>query len=233
MSLGGNLMGMMMLLVLAACNGGNPKEAGKSDLPVAKTAKVAGARTGEDSLKTEINMEKPKGHTSMVSCDEAIQMIQNRDFREWKGLPSGCKWPSAHEERSADPQEWWVRKLKSEPDSAWTENADLVGYYQPRFTYQRGGLLLFDGRNPELACSGSELVKALGTPAAKLDWDSGTLPLAGMEWVWPERGIALYLDGDEDHVSHVTLFAPTTLEEYKKGYLRIQEKKELRPYKGK
>ena len=156
-------------------------------------------------------------------------MIQNRDFREWRGLPQGCNWPSVHDERSADPREWWVRRLQTEPDSAWTESADLAGYYQPRFTYHRGDLLLFDGRNPELACSGPELVKALGKPAAKLDWDSGTLHLVGMEWVWPERGIALYLGGDEEHVSQIGLFRPMTLEEYQKGYVRVDEKKGYPP----
>lgn len=229
MSVAANLLGMMLVLVVTACNGGHPRGADKPDLLVAETTEVAAARTGGDSSKTEINMGKPEGHTSMVRCEDAIQMIQNRDFRNWRGLPSGCNWPSAHDERSADPREWWVRKLRGHLDSAWTENVDLAGYYQPRFTYHRGDLMLFDGRNPELSCTSAELLEALGEPAAKLDWDAGTLPLPGMEWVWPERGIALYLGGDADHVSHVALFAATTSEEYKKGHLRIDEKKGFPP----
>lgn len=168
-----------------------------------------------------------------MTCDAALLAIHFRDFREWRGLPMGCVWPGADEQRPADPREWWARPLRSKQEGTWTHSPELQGYSKSAFTYLRRDMILFDGQNPEMPCTGSELVKALGEPAAKLDWDAGTLPLPGMEWVWPERGIALYLGGDTDHVAHVALFASTTLEDYQRGHLRLQEKKALRPMKGK
>lgn len=178
-------------------------------------------------------MENPQGREQQPTCEAAKQMILTRDFRLWRGMPEGCAWPGADEQRPEDPREWWARPLRSKQEGTWTHSSELQGYSKSAFTYLRRDMILFDGQNPEMPCTGSELVKALGEPAAKLDWDAGTLPLPGMEWVWPERGIALYLGGDPDHVAHVALFASTTLEDYQQGHLRLQEKKALRPMKGK
>jgi hypothetical protein len=88
-----------------------------------------------------------------------------------------------------------------------------------------GTLVLFDGMNPELAGPFATLRDDLGTPAGRLDWERGTLKIRGGEWVYPERGITLFVDPDAANTAlHVAVYHVTTLDVYRRT---------LRPHLGK
>ena len=75
--------------------------------------------------------------------------------------------------------------------------------------FRDGALILVDGMTPELDGGAGPLLADLGTPATRLDWDFGTLPISQGEWPYPERGITLFLNTTSDKVLHLALYAPT------------------------
>jgi hypothetical protein len=60
------------------------------------------------------------------------------------------------------------------------------------------------------------LARKLGEPAAKLDAFSGHVLVAKSEWVYPDRGLTLFVEPDNHVPLHVAAYRPTTLEDYRK-----------------
>jgi hypothetical protein len=90
----------------------------------------------------------------------------------------------------------------------------LDGYSRPSLSFVEGTPVLFEAMGPELAAGDVALITALGEPAARLDWDFGTLPCPGSEFVYPDRGITLFLRSDHERVLHVALYPATDLNDY-------------------
>lgn len=68
------------------------------------------------------------------------------------------------------------------------------------------------GRPEELKA----LVGKLGAPAAKLDSYFNNALLEKSEWVYPDRGLVLFVEPETHALLRVAVFAPRTLDEYRK-----------------
>ena len=177
-----------------------------------------------------------------LDCAEARRALLQRDFHHWRGLDVEC--PTA-ELLGLEPApfEGLPRLLVGESRrSLRVQLLPWAGYARPRACFEQPGRLLFvDADRPELeepAAQGSAaadpiraataLREAFGPPAAQLDWHAGLLPVAGGEWVYPERGITLFWNTTRDILLHVQLYAPTDLATYRRT-LRLDLQLHRRP----
>jgi hypothetical protein len=175
--------------------------------------------------------ESEKNDTPMNPCNKAIQQIQNLDFHSWTGLPADCDWTELTGPLPSDWSEIAQRSLGSEFREAKMIMLPIQGYYRPSMSFVDGKAVLFEAMAPEFPEGGdAALIAEMGSPAARLDWDFGTLPCPASEFVYPKRGITLFLGDDLKKVLHVALYAATSLEEYNR-VLRPRLGKTLRPMK--
>jgi hypothetical protein len=164
-----------------------------------------------------------------TACDKAQKMIIARDFRAWHGLPNGCDWTAWTGPVPTDWQEVMRRPLGSSFRLGYQLFFELPGYDDLSLAYADGRPILFEARYPQIVAYDT-LLQTLGQPAAKLDWDFGTLPLPKGEWVYPQRGITLFMGQSHQTAYHIVLYPATTLKDYQEN-LRPKFKKTLRPMK--
>ncbi len=184
-----------------------------------------------DTSKTPIayTMSPPEKAESMemTDCEKAKQMITAGDFREWKGFPEGCDWTAWTGSLPVDWQEVMRRPLGTSFRNGYQLFFELKRYEHPSLSFAESKPILFESRGPELLAFDSLLI-ALGKPKARLDWDYGTLPLPQCEYIYPERGITLFMNLEGDRALHIALYAATTQKDYVAN-LRPGFKKILKP----
>lgn len=209
------LLGIIWITALMRCDS-VPTVAGptRPDSAIAKTTSLPA--TSENTIP----MEK-------TDCDKAKQMILDGDFREWKGLPADCDWTAWTGPLPTDWEEVMRRPLGTSFRKGYQLFFELEHYEHPSLSFADGKPILFESRGPELVAFDS-LLLALRKPKAKLDWDYGTLPLPKCEYVYPERGITLFMNLEGGSALHIALYAATTLADYQAN-LRPGFKKTLRP----
>ena len=111
----------------------------------------------------------------------------------------------------------------------------MPGFAEPiRVWSDQGVLLLLDGEYPEPPGDWTALRAALGPPEAKLDYRWGVVKVAGGEWVYPARGLTIFLTPTLDNVVRVATFAPTPLAAYRQSLRPVSqlEERPLRPGGG-
>ena len=78
--------------------------------------------------------------------------------------------------------------------------------------------------NAAVSCCGrmsgwtAHVLEQLGPPALRLDNALGTVALPGSEWVYPDRGLTVFADEEDERVWRVALFAPSRPDEYEARY---------------
>jgi hypothetical protein len=159
-------------------------------------------------------MNAMNASSTMYNCENARQTISSLDLRAWQGLPTRCDWQVWTGPLPSDWREVYARPLGSSARPAHQLDVAVPGYQHPHLYFVAGEAVLFEALVGPALEAFPELLKELGTPAAQLDWDFGTLPLPRAEYVYPARGITLFLNTDQDRALHIGLYAPTTLEAY-------------------
>jgi hypothetical protein len=160
------------------------------------------------------------GTAISITCQDARSAIEARRFVGWNGLPPDC---TPLELFGIPPDaELGFRRLGSA--EARQRLLELPGYYRPLASIRDGVVVMLDGTNPELEGGWPALQGDLGEPAAKEDFAHGTYEIPRGEWIYPDRGITVFVRSDATVVVHVAVYAPTTLERYLA---------ELRPHLGK
>jgi hypothetical protein len=163
------------------------------------------------------NQTTPHKGIDAVNCDDALRMIRARDFRAWKGLPEDCT-PDrlAKGLPRSNPNEGG-RQLGSDAIEVDWWPAEVAGYREPlEVQIAQSIVVRIDGIAPELAGGLGEHLDALGEPPGKLPYWDATKKIADGEWVWPARGIAIYVGSDPRFVRRVALFRPTDLATYQR-----------------
>ena len=163
------------------------------------------------------------------TCEAARKAIEARRFIGWRGLPAGCT-PDALFGVSLDGQ-WGELPLGENFEQARSRLLDVGGYYRPMTYVRDGNVVMFDGMNPTLDDGWTRLSDSLGQPEATLDWVHGTVGMSGGERVYASRGITVFLNPENDFVIHISVYVPTTVEEYIKR-LRLNREKRPLPMKG-
>jgi hypothetical protein len=175
-----------------------------SNLPVGeKKTEALAVSTNNDSMKAD----------SVSACDSALKMIQNIHFDEWNGLPQDCDYSAFIGQYPDNWDEIPFRDLGSNFRRASKIYFELQGYMRPSLAFVDGKAVLFEAMGPKIADL-KALLDMLGAPKAKLDWDFGTLPLHETEFVFPDRGITLFLNTDLDKALHIAVYPSTDLENY-------------------
>ena len=157
---------------------------------------------------------KPQRSEEM-DCKATLRILADRDFRRWPGLPAGC---SLTDVTSAFPllNDGVGLTILGE------QNADfrmvmVDGYDSPVRVWSNDDLvLMLDIEFPQLSTSLDALLAEIGEPEAKLDSFLSTLRLEQNEWVYPSRGLTLFINPDNDVLLRLAVYSPTTLDVYKK-----------------
>lgn len=148
-------------------------------------------------------------------CSDAWDIIRNRSFHEWTGLPSTCTYPDFDDtfERKDDAYgrdtlgsakrrtryRMHVAEPFEEPLKVWFRDDDLV---------------MIDISHPELPYPDGELLERLGDPEARLDYSFDVMEIEDGAWLYPTRGMALFLDAGKETVMRLSLFPPCDLGAY-------------------
>lgn len=171
----------------------------------------------KDPVLETIITNRKKTHPS-PSCREALRIIEQRDFVSWKGLPD-CIVSDIF--TSFDMSKTGLERLGSKKIRTKKRLVGPFGGYAYAVAFAREGrLILFQGLYLEMEETlVKTLVTALGEPESRERWWLGTAHMPNTEWIYPDRGITLFLNSAGNHLTYILLYAPTTLEYYMQ-YLR-------------
>jgi hypothetical protein len=159
------------------------------------------------------------------TCDEALRAFAARRFADWRGLPA-CTLADIRRHFELLDDEPHPGQLGRRAAS-WTAMT-VEGYDEPvQLWFDEQHVLLLLAEYPELP-DWPALAKKLGEPAAKLDSHLSTLLIPGSEWVYPGRGISLFVNPENMALLRVAVYAPATLAEYEAG-LRLRFKQRRLP----
>lgn len=148
-------------------------------------------------------------------CGQTIHQLRARDFRSWRGLDERCTPDAFAAALGREGSNEGMRPLGSEAVEVTWWPAPCPGYGEPlEVQLAEGRVVRIDGLRPSLDGGLPALLAALGEPAAKLAYHDNVVPIPDGEWVWPGRGLALYLSADHRFVRRVALFHATDLDRY-------------------
>ena len=151
------------------------------------------------------------------TCDQAIRAIEARDFRAWHGLPATCTPDVLAQALHRQGTGSGARQIGSRGRAIRFWPAKVVGYSWPwEVSVDGDAVARLDTDRTELAGGLAAHLTALGEPNAKLPYYQETVLIPDGEWVWPERGLVLYLGTDHRFVMGVGLFAVTDLATYQR-----------------
>ncbi len=148
------------------------------------------------------------------STADPLAALARRDLRGWRGLSPGTTVADVAAVFAVDrefagasplgarfePAEWMAASADAFPDGV-------------RIWFRGEHVVLFDAQL-ELDAPGDSLLAELGEPEARWDAALGPVPLAGSEWVYPDRGLTLYVDPETRRIDRLLAYEPTTLETY-------------------
>jgi hypothetical protein len=155
----------------------------------------------------------------MSAVSDAIAGLRDGDLAAWSGLPAGTA-----------PED--LEPAVDAPDDAPAMagiglRKALVRYGELRGTGveaevwvapDTAEVLLVAIGDPPFARDPAGVLAQLGEPALRLDNALGTVSLPGSEWVYPDRGLTVFADEEDERVWRLALFTPSSPEEYEERY---------------
>ena len=179
----------------------------------------------ESSMTLPRSSGAPSGRPSgaPAACAEALRVLAAHDFPNWRGLPKGCA--LADVAAVLTPVSDGRAQVVLGGEIAFFGMYRSPAFVSPLRVWTRDDVvLLIDADARELSGSLPGWLAALGEPAARLDHFTDGIRSKGGEWVYPERGLALFLDGARQALIRFAVFVPTTLDGYT-AHVRL----EMRP----
>lgn len=149
-------------------------------------------------------------------CSNAVLAITQADVSTWQGLPQPCQLSNLK-------QQFKQRRGEGIGSIGQIQAPFLMfeveGFNQPiRVWVEEDTVLIIDMKAIELSSNLSSILATLGEPEVKLDSYIGTSLIEQGEWVYPNRGIALFMHPQSQRLDHITLFPATTLIDYEAKY---------------
>jgi len=163
---------------------------------------------------------------SETAVQKALQMFAARDFRNWHGLIPEFSLPdfSTVCEGDTGPRiSGWLGESRRGAEFVSVHFAEYEMGVRVWLEPGQDRVLFMDTEYPSLKTDLPSLLQILGAPAAKLDSYLGTFRLAESEWVFPLRGLTLYLNPDTETLLRLAVFPVTDLENYRRN-LRLDLK---------
>ncbi len=147
-------------------------------------------------------------------CIEALQQFASRIFTNWQGLPDGCPIPVAETILKVS-EDYGVSRLGQQHKPAYFRTTQLEGYVNfARVWYRNEKIVLIDGDYPAIPVELAALLKSYGEPAAKYDYYQDVIEIKAGEWVYPQRGITLFMNADSRMLAKVAVYPSTSLADY-------------------
>jgi len=152
-----------------------------------------------------------------MSCASALQNFAAHEFMNWTGLPESCslvevtqQFPLVNEGYGLT----WLGRTKRE-----FRMLVVAGYDHPVRVWSDGPrVLMLDVGYPSLSSGIADLLNHLGEPETKSDYDWRTMRIEKGEWVYPDRGLALFLSSDNSSIFHLAVFSRTTMQGYEENF---------------
>ena len=167
------------------------------------------------------------GGVAPSECASEVKAFLEKRFAQLRGLPAACRLDDVATELGgrAAPDGGW---LGEQGRQASFRAAVVPGYADPiRVWYDQGALLMLYADFPEPPGGWTALRAALGTPEAKLDYRWDVVTVAGGEWVYPSRGLSVFLTPSLDRVVQIADFTPTSLTAYRRSLRPMSEVEEF------
>jgi hypothetical protein len=153
------------------------------------------------------------------SASDAIARLRDGDLASWNGLPPGSR-PADLEPAVDAPGDapamagLGLRKALVRYGGLTGTDVEAEVWVSP----ESGEVWLVAIDDPPFAGPPERVLGQLGAPALRLDNALGSVPLAGSEWVYPDRGLTVFADEEDGRVWRVALFTPCRPEEYEERY---------------
>ena len=151
-----------------------------------------------------------------MSCATALQIFAAREFASWAGLPE-CSFEEVTQQFPLLSEGVGLARLGR--NKRQFRMLVVPGYeHRVRIWTDEAKALMLDVQYPSFPSEVSVLLQQLGEPEAKLDYDWGTMRIEKGEWVYADRGLALFLAPDSSRVFHLAAFSRTTLQGYEANF---------------
>ena len=147
---------------------------------------------------------------STNECRAAVEAFASGDPKRLRGLPANCSLDDIRE--LIDPQRSYPSSL-GDPGTGY--NVHEIKGTKAMAWIKSNRVALLHANEPSHA--EADYLAALGPPEAKLDftWQDTVRPNSDLLWL--AKGISLASSPDFKGVLRVAVFAPTTLDEYKRS----------------
>lgn len=154
--------------------------------------------------------------TNKPDCKSALEAITSRRVEDFRGLP-GCRLGDVEKAFKSPASAKRHTKLGDRGRAASFVNFMVDGYGEPVSAWYDGdSVFMISIEHPELAEPTSEVLQSLGEPAGKFDFSvNDAVRIEAGVWVWPDRGLALYVNPKKDnYLFRLAVFASTTLDDF-------------------
>lgn len=155
----------------------------------------------------------------MSGAADAIARLRDGDLTVWNGLPAGTE-PADLEPAIDAPGDapamtgLGLRKALVRFGELAGTDVEAEVWVSPESS--EVWLVAID--DPPFAGAPAQVLERLGAPALRLDNALGTVSLPGSEWVYPDRGLTVFADEEDERVWRVALFTPCPPEQYEERY---------------
>jgi len=146
---------------------------------------------------------------------DAIARLRDGDLASWRGLPAGTE--PADLEPVIDAPDDAPAMTGIGRRKALVRFGELLGTDRDAEVWvspESSEVWLVVINDPPFGATPEEVIQQLGEPALRLDSALGTVRLPASEWVYPDRGLAIFADEEDERVWRAALFPPVSAEEY-------------------
>lgn len=162
-------------------------------------------------------------HPANNTCQRALVLFANKEFTQWNGIPSQCSVSDVFSTFKPKMEDFAVGTLGSEYIRTSYKVCSVDNYAEPIEVWFRGDeIVKIEARYVNLSPDQFKaILQSFGEPVAQLDYYLGSALVSKAEWVFPERGISLFFNGDRTGVVKLSVYHPTSLDEYTRR-IRVQ-----------
>ena len=148
---------------------------------------------------------------------EVLKTFSVLALGNWQGLSGETSVDDARAVFGIDDQWHGTGKLGSDGNRRDWFSASAAHFPEGLRLWVDGDrLLLIDAVRPDLPGGFDALFEKIGQPSEELDSYLGTLPIRKSEWVYPERGLTLFVNPANRLLLRIAVYRPTSIEDYRK-----------------
>lgn len=159
------------------------------------------------TMKQEVNKE---------GCGEMFRPFIEKDFQHWKPWSADCI--------ASGLNDFFTKHSDTVKGSAGSEFMPAYFCYYKAENYsdkiriwnRDHQFLKLETEYPDINIIINDSFKLPDAGITKLDYSFGGTLVKQGEWVYPEKGVAYFLNGDYNRIIKITIFLPSTIDAYKK-----------------